>query len=279
MWKELCRFRELYCEAYLTCNLHELAAANRYFKFSNPGSLLIPMDQFYHGGESVCRNKYLQQMFTLMGAAEKAGSGADKILQGWKEADYRSPELKERTQPDKVELKLPLVNLLSADILSFLKSHYGEAFNSLTHDELMTLATCYSEGEVTNYRLQIIIDKHSADITKLLKVLCDKGFLISCGFGRGTKYQLNEEYEPSLLQNDDSKGVSKGVRSSSEKVKKNILEICSDYASIEEIAAKVGKSIVYLKNKIIPQMLADGLLEWQYPNAPRHPYQKYRTKK
>ena len=30
MWKELCRFRELYCEAYLTGNLPELAAANRY---------------------------------------------------------------------------------------------------------------------------------------------------------------------------------------------------------------------------------------------------------
>ena len=26
-------------------------------------------------------------------------------------------------------------------------------------------------------------------------------------------------------------------------------------------------------------MFVDGLLEWQYPNAPRHPYQKYRTKK
>ena len=30
MWKELCRFRELYCEAYLAGNLPELAAANRY---------------------------------------------------------------------------------------------------------------------------------------------------------------------------------------------------------------------------------------------------------
>ena len=30
MWKELCRFRELYCEAYLKGNLPELAAANRY---------------------------------------------------------------------------------------------------------------------------------------------------------------------------------------------------------------------------------------------------------
>lgn len=94
---------------------------------------------------------------------------------------------------------------------------------------------------------------------------------------------VSYQFADNMYSNDGlrgvSKGVSKGVRSSSEKVKKDILEVCSDYASIEEIASKVGKSIVYLKNKIIPQMLKDGLLEWQYPNAPRHPYQKYRTKK
>ena len=254
-----------------------------YIKFSNPGSLLIPMDQFYHGGESVCRNKYLQQMFTLMGAAEKAGSGADKILQGWKEADYRSPELKERTQPDKVELKLPLVNLLSANILSFLKTHYGEAFNELTHDELMTLATCYSEGEVTNYRLQIIIDKHSSDITKLLKNLCDKGFLISYGFGRGTKYQINEEYEHTTLEKVASKVASKvatsGTRKSVERLRQDIIDVCDNYISLEEIATKVGKGIRYLKNKIMPQMISEGLLDRQFPDTPNHPYQKYKAKK
>ena len=30
MWEELCRFRELYCAAFLERNLPELAAANRY---------------------------------------------------------------------------------------------------------------------------------------------------------------------------------------------------------------------------------------------------------
>ena len=30
MWKELCRFRELYCAAFEERNLNELAAANRY---------------------------------------------------------------------------------------------------------------------------------------------------------------------------------------------------------------------------------------------------------
>lgn len=30
MWKELCRFRELYCKAYLSKDMPELLAANRY---------------------------------------------------------------------------------------------------------------------------------------------------------------------------------------------------------------------------------------------------------
>lgn len=259
-----------------------------YIKFSNPGSLLITMDQFYHGGESVCRNKYLQQMFTLMGAAEKAGSGADKILQGWKEADYRSPELKERTQPDKVELTLPLVNLLSKDILNFLKNNYGDAFSGLTHDELMTLATCYSEGEVSNYRLQVIIDQHSADITKLLKKLCDNGFLVSYGFGRGTRYQINRDYlhishsnnDSNDDSNDDSNNDdSKAQRKVSDKLIKAVIEACEDFSSVEEIAIRVGRSISHLKNRVLPKMFDDNLLERQFPDVLKHPHQKYRAKK
>ena len=259
-----------------------------YIKFSNPGSLLITMDQFYHGGESVCRNKYLQQMFTLMGAAEKAGSGADKILQGWKEADYRSPELKERTQPDKVELTLPLVNLLSKDILNFLKNNYGDAFSVLTHDELMTLATCYSEGEVSNYRLQVIIDQHSADITKLLKKLCDNGFLVSYGFGRGTRYQINRDYLHISHSNNDSNDDSnvdsnnddsKAQRKVSDKLIKAVIEACEDFSSVEEIAIRVGRSISHLKNRVLPKMFDDNLLERQFPDVLKHPHQKYRAKK
>ncbi|MBQ2017971.1 MAG: putative DNA binding domain-containing protein, partial [Alistipes sp.] len=70
--------------------------------FSNPGSLLLPISKYYQGGNSVCRNKALQTMFMLLGSAEKAGSGADKIIQGWKTANYRNPRIEEITQPDKV---------------------------------------------------------------------------------------------------------------------------------------------------------------------------------
>lgn len=55
--------------------------------FSNPGTLLVSKAQYYQGGESVCRNKSLQTMFMMIGTAEKAGSGVDKILAGWKDAN------------------------------------------------------------------------------------------------------------------------------------------------------------------------------------------------
>jgi hypothetical protein len=33
MWEELCRFRELYCQAYLSKDLPELLSANRYLDY------------------------------------------------------------------------------------------------------------------------------------------------------------------------------------------------------------------------------------------------------
>ena len=61
------------------------------FVFSNPGTMLITKAQYYKGGQSVCRNKSLQKMFMMLGAAEKAGSGVDKIMKGWSDANWRTP--------------------------------------------------------------------------------------------------------------------------------------------------------------------------------------------
>ncbi len=85
--------------------------------FSNPGVLLISTEQFFRGGESVCRNRSLQQMFMMMGAVEKAGSGVDKILKGWDAVHRSTPYLEERVAPNKVELIMPLTlaNLATSD--------------------------------------------------------------------------------------------------------------------------------------------------------------------
>ena len=99
---------------------------------------------------------------------------------------------------------------------------------------------------------------------------------------RGTKYQINEEYELSSLQNDDSsfKNDDSGKKKkASQKLRDAILAACKEYTSVEDIAIKVGKSISHLKNRVLPRMIEDQLLERLYPDALKHPRQKYRAKK
>lgn len=58
-----------------------------------------------------------------------------------------------------------------------------------------------------------------------------------------------------------------------------ILKACIDFNSLENIADKAQKSLSYLKNKIIPTMISEGLLEREFPDIPNHPRQRYRAKK
>ena len=78
--------------------------------FSDPGVMLISIDEFYEGGHSICRNPALQTMFRLIGTGDKAGSGADVIKTGWNENGWPDPELKEHfgAYSDRVELTLHL---------------------------------------------------------------------------------------------------------------------------------------------------------------------------
>ena len=161
--------------------------------FSNPGCLLVSKQQFYDGGDSVCRNLALQKMFMMIGKAEKAGSGADKIISGWKEANKSAPKLEEKDRPEKVVLTLPLVSVLDDSIKLELVSLFGDQVLQLEHDKLLTLAFALTEGVVSNERLRFSLNKHKFDISKMLKELCVDGYLVSDGIGRGTTYQLNKQ--------------------------------------------------------------------------------------
>ncbi len=48
------------------------------FVFSNPGTLLVSKNQYYEGGESVCRNLSLQKMFSMLGIAERQAAAQTK---------------------------------------------------------------------------------------------------------------------------------------------------------------------------------------------------------
>ena len=105
--------REAFANALVHADYTENASLNIYkypnkIVFSNPGIMLVSLKQYYKGGESVCRNKYLQTMFTFLGSAEKAGSGADKIVHGWEKNNWKRPFIEEKTKPNKVVLTMSM---------------------------------------------------------------------------------------------------------------------------------------------------------------------------
>jgi ATP-dependent DNA helicase RecG len=165
-----------------------------HFSFSNPGTLLVSLNQYYEGGVSECRNPMLQKMFLMIGTAEKAGSGVNKIMSGWEYAYWRRPFLRIDAQPDRVTLNLPLFSVLPEETKSELRKLFGDEVDYIGGNELKILATCAIEGEISNNRLQYLLDLHRTDITTLLQSLCKAGYLTSENKGRWTTYHLNKHF-------------------------------------------------------------------------------------
>jgi predicted HTH transcriptional regulator len=273
------------------------------YQFSNPGTLLVSLHQYYRGGISECRNTSLQKMFLMIGSAEKAGSGVNKILAGWDYAHWRHPYLKTSTQPDRIILELPKFSILPDETLASLRVKFGEEIDGLGKDELMILATCHIEGDVSNSRLQYMINRHPTDITKILQELCRDGYLLSENKNRWTTYHLNDDFGRGNPENVETSGAnvetleenvetsganmetsgenvetSEGSTNKREQIRNLILEACqNDYKTVSELAELSDRTVKHLQNRIIPELLSAGLLQRKYPETPNHPNQAYKA--
>jgi len=266
------------------------------FVFSNPGTLLVSLEQYYAGGISECRNPSLQQMFMMIGRAEKAGSGVDKIMTGWQESHWRKPFVEPESEPDRVKLTLPMFSVIPDQVLHELNGIFDDV-NHLSSDELTALSFCLIESSISNHRLQYVLNMHSSDITGMLKKLCADGYLESDNNGRWTIYKLKQKIDTSkkvatsleVVENQNK--TNKEVATSGKKVatsmpknlkkealEKIILTLCKDrYVKKEEIAEQLGRAENYIRNKILPQLLKDGKLEKRFPYTHNHPEQGYKT--
>lgn len=295
---------------------------------SNPGTMLVSKQQYYCGGDSVCRNKALQTMFLMLGSAEKAGSGVDKILKGWREQNWRSPIIETKCQPDKVELTLKMESVMDEDIKGQLVTLYGNNILNIGHDRLLVLNMACADGFVTNESLRYILNIHKTDITELLKEMCTSGLLVAEGYGRGTKYKLinllakdatsdakvatssvnvatsnankvatsNANVATSntnKVATSDTKVATSGANvatsenNQQKSIKKRmkpteldrlISEKCEDWISLDELAVAINRSYTYLRNKVIPRLIEEKILEMMFPGVPNHPSQKYKRK-
>jgi len=160
------------------------------FGFRNPGLMRISIESAIHGGESDCRNRTIHQMFLLIGLGERAGSGLPKIFSGWSSQHWSKPLLHEKNNPDQTLLELRMINLLDDVVIKTLQEMFGDSFLEVGEDKRVVLATTYLEKVVNHNRVNEIINKHSHDVSLLLKQLQDDGFLDSNGLGRGKVYFL-----------------------------------------------------------------------------------------
>lgn len=161
------------------------------FGFRNPGLMRVPPDVAVKGGESDCRNRRMHQMFLMIGAGERAGSGVPKIYSGWEWAKWRAPKLYEKQSPsEQTLLELSTASLIPKEVTELLGSLFGQRFYRLNELEQMIVTTAAIEGWVNHERACQLTSKHSRDVTLALLRLVEKGFLTASGEKKDKSYCL-----------------------------------------------------------------------------------------
>jgi len=282
-----------------------------HFDFSNPGALLVGLDQLFQGNVSECRNKSMQTMFMMIGGAEKAGSGIDRMRKGWESQHWRYPMIRLQMNPDRVDWRLPMVSLIPEESLSHLQSLFGAAVvSSLKKEEVLALVTADTEKSVDNLRMRQITGKHASDITQLLQGLVARSLLVQEGQGRWTIYRLPSSVHKDLssIHKDPSsihKGSSSihsafylselpasevsqleqvasvvrcGTRTPPEEMERTILTLCMKrYLTRRQLAVLLGRNSASLLSRFLTPMVRHNVLRLKYPDTPNREDQAYTT--
>ncbi len=138
---------------------------------------------------------------------------------------------------------------------------------------------------------------HPSDLTKILQVLVDRGYLLSEGRTRAKKYKLasptntrnNSQMsqlsgEMSQLSGEMSQLpesaclVRKKLKCKQEELEKAILDLCRDTWTDSYQLAKFLEREKRTLQRILKTMVLHGLLDARFPQHPSHPQQAYRTR-
>jgi len=209
----------IHADLMMESGVLRIEKTNDGYIFSNPGSLKLPVERIYEGGHSKARNPRMQNMLRMIGFGENIGSGFPSILKAWHEESWRIPDLHEEPDLRIVELKLWTASLVSDETDANLHQCFGTAFNTLSTNEKMTLATAMEESAVSNARMQQLLKMNSLEIAKILTHLVSLEMLLVSGKGRGTTYTINSSF---ILSNDRKENERKeNERKENERKEKN----------------------------------------------------------
>lgn len=277
----------------------------------NPGTLLLPLKEVLRGGMSRCRNMALQSMFMMMGIADRAGSGIDKIMLGWADQCLLPPKVAEQRVPARVVWSMPFVGILPKEGEVLLREHFGAERFDVLHPMHRLILMIVAAGSATAHReiKALLPFVHSSDLTHALVSLAGGGFLACAGRTTAAKYSIADNirgekwrgFEGNVLSQDDTQraqgdwksllpanapeGLVRKIeetrakgRIDPELLDKLVLEICMyDWITLPQLAFVLDRTPAHMRKRCLQALVRHGLLLMKYED-PTHPAQAYKTK-
>jgi ATP-dependent DNA helicase RecG len=158
--------------------------------FRNPGLMRISVKEAISGGNSLCRNPAIHQMFLNIGLSEKAGSGIPKIYSNCRAQNWQPPHLYEKDELNQTLLELRMVNIVSEELNQKLITLFGTEYKKLSELKRTILITAMTESWFNHERVCSLTSEHTRDVTLALSQLVANGYLESAGQHKGKIYHL-----------------------------------------------------------------------------------------
>ncbi len=210
---------------------------DREFVFSNPGSLKLPIEDIMSGGNSKARNPRIQNMLRMIGYGDNIGSGYPTILNTWKEENWRSPMLLDRTELRQVDLVLPMISLLPENVLQEMESYYDhETYATLSAEEERIVAYVWNGNRVNNAELQQMLALNSLEVGKILHKMVEKKLLIQENKNRWTTYSISRANVADSIIGEVKSEVKSEVKAGFTKLEKQILKLVEQDSFITYVA-------------------------------------------
>lgn len=164
----------------------KIEAYDGWFRFFNPGKMLVTPQQFLIGGDSRPRNEYIMKFFRWLGASERQGEGGSHIFQSALANEFKSPEIE--TSLEYTELKIWNIDLVDSypDLLPNEKYILRIIMKSKKPLSVKDIATASKVSEYTS--------------RTLIKKLIGKNLVQRKGNGPTTKYELMRGSKEKFVQ-------------------------------------------------------------------------------
>ena len=156
----------------------KVEAFDGWIRFTNPGKMLVSVEQFIMGGDSRPRNEIVMKLFRLMGASERQGFGGPQIYGTAYNNDFRLPDI--TTDIEHTELRFWNIDL--ADSYPDLSPEEKDVLRFIVKsDKPYSIRQIGKELDIKDYWMRKIVAK-----------LIDKGLIQQIGNGPATKYTRAE---------------------------------------------------------------------------------------